>query len=259
MSDAVEKAKKFVLLAFIEDIISEQPYAPAYQTLKIGGVSEQDINLIERVTNDLIKKYNRENVLFPEEVFQQVQYRVEFGSVGELSKDSVFTNSVFLEELLNRVQKASESDDNYSKRISLENLAQYLFSSIEGLYAKPSQRAGPYELDGIITNISSHPFLRTLDTYIPIECKNWNEPIGSSEITQFIGKLSLFKCKFGILLSKKGLKENTVNELRKDASRRNEIYVLVFDEKDINLLIEGKDLISLLIEKYEELKFSINI
>ncbi|GAF80872.1 unnamed protein product, partial [marine sediment metagenome] len=253
------KAKKFVILAHIEDIISEQHKAPAWRTLKMYGVTEQDLEIVEDCTNQLISEKTREQAYYPEEVYQQVQYQLEFGSIGELSKASVFTNPVYLEELLDRVQDASEGDNNAYKRSTLENLAQYLFSSIEGIYVKPSTRAGPYELDGIITNISSHPFLSNLDTYIPIECKNWKVPIGSPEITQFIGKLSLFKCNYGILLSREGIKEKTVNELRKDASRRNEIYVLVFDRRDIKSLIMGRDLISLLIEKYEELKFSINI
>ena len=141
----------------------------------------------------------------------------------------------------------------------MESLAQYHFSSLEGFYTEPSTRTGPYELDAIITNSSNHPFLRTLDTYIPIECKNWREPIGSPEITQFIGKLSLFKCNTGILVSREGIKEETVNELSKDAYRRKNIYVLVFDAGDIRSVVEGKDLVSLLIEKFKELKFSIRI
>jgi len=54
-----------------------------------------------------------------------------------------------------------------------------------------------------------------LDTYIPIECKDWREPVGAPEVTQFISKLSLFKCNTGILLSKEGIKEETVNELKR--------------------------------------------
>jgi hypothetical protein len=254
-----DKAKKFVLLAHIEDMITGLPSAPAWQTLKLAGISEQDLKLVEEETNNLVKECSRERVFYPEEVLHRVQYKLEFGSIGELSKASVFTNPIFLEELLIRVESASQGSDTNLKRKSMENLAQYLFSSVEGLYVKPSTRAGPYELDGIITNISPHPFLKTLDTYIPIECKNWKKPIGAPEITKFIGKLSLFKCNYGILLSKKGLKAKTVNELRKDACRRNGIYVLVFNEDDIKSIIEGRDLLSLLIEKFEELKFAIKM
>lgn len=148
---------------------------------------------------------------------------------------------------------------NELKRKTLENLAQYLFSSVEGLYVQPSTRTSTYELDGIVTNTADHPFLKTLDTYIPIECKNWKEPIGSPEITQFIAKLSLYKCGIGVLFSKNGIKEETVNELRKDAYRRLNVYVLVFDEKDIKSITKGMDIISLMIDKYKELKFSIGI
>jgi len=254
-----ERAKKFVLLAHIEDIITGLRAAPAWQTLKLAGASDQDLKLVEDETKILIKKYSKKPILYPEEVYQRVQYKLEFGRIPESSKELVFTNSIFLNELLDRVEKASKSADNQIKRESMEKLAQYLFSSIEGLYVEPSKKAGPYELDGIITNISPHPFLKTLDNYVPIECKNWREPIGSPEITQFLGKLSLFQCRFGILLSKEGIKERTVNELRKDACRRSGIYVLVFDKNDIKSIVNGKDLVSLLVDKFKELKFSINI
>lgn len=255
------KAKRFVILAHIEDLITGQVHAPAEMTLALAGISKQDLKIIEEETRKTIdeKSLEGKTVFYPEEVFQKIHYQLDFASVGELSKNLVFTNPEYLAEQLRRVNEASEGSDNTKKCESLENLAQYLFSSIEGLYVQPSVRTSTFQLDGIITNTSNHPFLKTLNTYIPIECKNWKEPIGSPEIVQFIGKLSLYKCPIGILVSKEGIKEQTVNELRKDAYRRNNIYVLVFDERDIQSIIKGKDVISLIIEKYKELKFSINI
>ena len=252
------KAKRFVILAFIEDLITGQKTAPAWQTLISVGVSDSDLKLIERETESLVQSYAKKGQQppYPEEVFQRVHYKMEFATIGELARDIVYTNSEYLRHLLDLVDAASTTDD---KRRTLENLAQYLFSSVEGLYVEPARRTGPYELDGIISNSSTHPFLRTLDTYIPIECKNWREAVGSPEITQFIGKLSLFKCNTGILLSKEGIKGKTVNELRKDAYRRSNIYILVFDAKDVYSIIEGRDLISLMVDKFKELKFSIKM
>lgn len=255
------RAKRFVILAHIEDLITGQRTAPAWQTLKEAGMSDQDLGLIEQETMSLHQNYiaKGQKLLYPEEVFQKVQYRIEFATLGEVNRNIIYTNSEYLRWLLELVEAASRGNDASEKRITLENLAQYLFSSIEGFNVEPSTRTGPYELDGIITNSSNHPFLRTLDTYIPIECKNWREPTGSPEVTQFIGKLSLFKCNTGILISKKGIKNKTVNELRKDAYRRSNIYILVFDSKDIGSIIQSKDLVSILIEKFKELKFSIRM
>ena len=255
------KAKRLVILAHIEDMITGQRTAPAWQTLKGFGISDQDLALIEQETMSLYQNYiaKGQKLLYPEEVFQKVQYRVEFATLGELNRDIVYTNSEYLRRLLELVKAASGGNDASEKGKTLENLAQYLFSSIEGFNAEPSTRTGPYELDAIITNSSNHPFLRTLDTYIPVECKNWREPIGSPEVTQFIGKLSLFKCNTGIIVSKQGIKDETVNELRKDAYRRSNIYVLVFNVSDIHSIIQGRDLVSLLIEKFKELKFSIRM
>ncbi len=253
-----QKAKRFVILAYIEDVITKQKTAPAWQTLKSVGVSDKDLDLIESETNNLMESYAGQGHLpfYPEEVFQKVHYQIEFATIGEISKDIVYTNSEYLKHLMELVENASINDE---KKTTLENLAQYLFSSIDGLYVEPPKRTGPYELDGIISNSSEHPFLRTLDKYIPIECKNWKEPVGSPEITQFIGKLSLFKCHTGILLSKEGI-SGTVNELRKDAYRRSDIYVLVFSSEDIKKIIEGtEDLISLMLAKFKELKFSIRM
>jgi hypothetical protein len=259
------KAKRFVILAHIEDLIRSQTTgqtnAPAEMTLKHAGISDKDLKLIADETRKAIdeKKVKGEDLLYPEEVYQKIQFQIDFANVGEMNKNLVFTNTEYLKELLKRVNDASEqksNKDNKIKRETLEELAQYLFSSVEGLYVQPSKRTSTYELDNIITNSTNHSFLRTLDTYIPIECKNWKKPIGAPEITQFIAKLSLYKCNLGIILSRQGIKKKTVNELRKDAYRRLGIYVLIFDENDIKGIIEGEDLISLMIDKYKELKFS---
>jgi len=262
------KAKRFVILAHIEDLVRSQATgqtnAPAEMTLKQAGISDQDLKLIADVTRKTMdeKTAKGEELYYPEEVYQKIQFQIDFANVGELNKNLVFTNTEYLKELLKRVNDASEqknNTDNKMKRETLEELAQYLFSSVEGLYVQPSTKTSTYELDNIITNSANHSFLRTLDTYIPIECKNWKKPIGAPEITQFIAKLSLYKCNMGIIMSRHGIKKKTVNELRKDAYRRLGIYVLIFDENDIKRIIEGKDIISLMIDKYKELKFSVNI
>jgi hypothetical protein len=255
------KGRRFVILAHIEDLITGQTAAPAEMTLKAAGISDEDLRLIANETQKLKaeKATKREELYYPEEVYEKIHYQINFANVGELNKNLVFTNVEYLNELLRQVNEASIGKDNDIKRKTLENLAQYLFSSVEGLYVQPSTRTSTYELDGLVTNTANHPFLKTLDTYIPIECKNWKKPIGSPEVTQFIAKLSLYKCSIGILFSKNGIKKETVNELRKDAYRRLNVYVLVFDENDVKSIIEGKDIISLMVEKYKELKFSIGI
>ncbi len=256
-----QKGRRFVILAHIEDLITGQAAAPAEMTLKSAGISDKDLKFIASETQKLKqeKAAMGEELLYPEEVYERIHFQIDFANVGELNKNLVFTNVEYLNELLRRVNEASKGTINDLKRKTLESLAQYLFSSVEGLYVQPSTRTSTYELDGIITNTANHPFLKTLDTYIPIECKNWKKPIGSPEITQFIAKLSLYKCSIGILISKNGIKKETVNELRKDSYRRLNVYVLVFDENDIKSITEGKDIISLMIDKYKELKFSINI
>jgi hypothetical protein len=255
------RARRFVILAYIEDWITGQMAAPAELTLKSAGISDEDLQLIATETTRIKaeKAAKGEELFYPEEVYEQIHFRIDFANVDEINKNLVFTNVEYLNELMRRVNEAVEGNDNAFKRKTLESLAQYLFSSVEGLFVQPSTRTSTYELDGIITNTANNPFLKTLDTYIPIECKNWKEPIGSPEITQFIAKLSLYKCNIGVLISRSGMKEGTVNELRKDAYRRLGIYVLVFDEDDIKSILGGKDIISIMIEKYKELKFSIHI
>ena len=255
------KVKRLVILAYVEDLITGQQIAPAWQTLKAWGIDAKDLNLIEQETSAIRQAYNAKGLelLYPEEVYQRIQHQIEYGSLGELNREIVYTNSIYLGHLLDLVEEASKRGTADEKKRTLENLAQYLFSSIVGWYVQPSTRTGPYELDGIISNSSNHQFLRTLDTYIPIECKNWRVPVGAEVITQFIGKLNLFKCNMGILISRRGIKNKTVNELRKDAYRRGNIYVLVFDRKDIRSIVDGQDLVALLIQKFKELKFSIRI
>lgn len=68
------RAKRFVILAYIEDLITGQKTAPAWQTLKLAGVSDSDLDLIEGETGNLVKSYKGRNRVpfYPEEVFQKV-------------------------------------------------------------------------------------------------------------------------------------------------------------------------------------------
>jgi len=141
----VGEGKRLVVLAHIEDIVSGYNDAPAKQSLIRAGISNEDLELIKCETRHLLESYKTkgQTLLYPEEVFQRVQYKMEFATVGELNKNIAYTNSEYLRHLLELVEAASKGNDTPEKRRTLENLAQYLFSSVEGLYVEPSTKTVP--------------------------------------------------------------------------------------------------------------------
>src|SRR5260370_21833573 len=67
-------------------------------------------------------------------------------------------------------------------------------------------RTPDFELDGLIRNTGPrYDFREDLGTYIPVECKDWSEPVGRKELAWFVNKLLTQECKAGILFSSQGI------------------------------------------------------
>lgn len=106
------KGRRSVILAHIEDLITGQTAAPAEMTLKAAGISDEDLKLIASETQKLKeeKAAKNEDLLYPEEVYEKIHFQIDFANVGELNRNLVFTNIEYLNELLKRVNEASEGN-----------------------------------------------------------------------------------------------------------------------------------------------------
>ena len=92
---------------------------------------------------------------------------------------------------------------------------------------------------------------------VPIECKNWKNPIGSNEIRDFGRDIQKRQLKFGILISKKGV----TGDKNKDAIReitdffKDGISLIILNLDDIKRVVSGENLITMLRSKKMQIQF----
>ena len=171
-----------------------------------------------------------------------VPYQFEAEKFEELNKE-------YLEELLNRVDKAR---DNKEKKESLENLTLHLFSSIKGFrFIGKNIKASPTgEIDLMFKN--NCPYLEDLGKILIIECKNWDRKVGKNEISTFKDKLSSKNITTGVLIANHFSREaykKTIEDFRREKIK---ILLLITDEIK-SVIQSGRGLVFLLEQKYLEL------
>jgi len=208
-------------------------------------------------------------------------FHVEEKVVGEKKKISArrgikiknaFDNSLFsqiidddlfqidrekLKELLDAIETARS---NKEKKKSLEDLAEYLFSSIYGVRVigrnvrtETSEIDLVLEFDHWIYGI--HPFFKEVGSHFMVECKNWKKPVGAQKIRNFSRDIKKRKVTFGCLISKEGITRDAYKEIRDVFIGEGQI-IIILSKKDIENVIKGKNLIEILKEKYRNIKFS---
>lgn len=91
---------------------------------------------------------------------------------------------------------------------ALESLAALMFSGIPGVTVLATNSRDVFaceEIDVVLYNVGDSVGLFGFDQIIPIECKNWREPVGALEVAWFDTKLRLRGLKTGILLALNGI------------------------------------------------------
>lgn len=256
-----EAAIRLVTLALIEDVmhfasLEEVKGSNAYAFLAgVYGIETAD--RLAALAHD--QRQKRGQVPFPEEVLYlcrehedsippfpaRVQYRV---------------NRVLLEKL------RGEADDPVARKTgkAWERLVLYLMSGIEGVQFWESRRLTRSSEIDLVFRIPepTHPLSQIFGSYLIVEAKDWAKPIPAEHIRDFLGKLQSVECHTGLIVSRKGITGNTRRgvagwlEIVK-AYHRHRTIILVLDEKDIAGVQEGKNLVSILMRKYEEVRFDL--
>lgn len=244
----IPRAVEYYEAAYIEDIISSDKAstgAPAYRNLRYR---------LEIDENELIGIYavaKRESGNDPLAILEKFKIdKLKWINVG-LAREYFNLDKNYLDILLRRVQSARTNEE---KKESLEALADYMFSGIQGFEVQPTRRTSTSDIDRVIRNRSSHPDLAIMGSYILLESKNWGRTITTKEIRDLVTKLERHQCQCGILLSRRGLSRNCEEEIR--WARNRGFYVLGLDENEIESVQACENLIELLIKKYEEVKFA---
>ena len=248
-------ALRYYKQAYIEDAISSGKRslgAPAYRVLRYKfRIDEKELIGIFKIAVTVEDNTNPEIILAEFESCQDLWIK------RGLTEEYFIIDKNYYAALLRRVELAGTNEE---KKESLENLAEYLFSTIQGFEVRPSIRTSTSEIDRLIRNNSSHPDLKLLGDYVQLECKNWSEPVGANEIRDFVGKLRNARCNSGILISKNGITGdcNWINDAKgeiRNAFQQSEIIVINLTLGDLRDILDCKNLIALVLEKYEEVRF----
>lgn len=161
--------------------------------------------------------------------------------------------------ILVAVKEAVTADE---KKKTLENLSEYVFNSTTIFeIVDADRRTNTAEIDRI-ASIKAIPatFVQEWGSYLIIECKNWEIPVGSKEISRLGDNIDKAGCKVGVLFSKKGVTgrsnndRDAVREIRSQYERYRRI-IIVFSEKDLNEIAEGKNFLTMMEKKYRDLRF----
>jgi hypothetical protein len=144
----------------------------------------------------------------------------------------------------------------------LEKLASYFLGSIPGFEVRSDLRAEDTQYDGLVRNTGPKFDFRTdLGFHLLVECKQWSEAVGVAEVSQFINKLVLQDCRGGFLFSSRGITgEGKIRDAELQilkAHYRAGKVILVLNEHDFESVSAGKNLVLVLREKYEELRFDV--
>ena len=252
------QAQKYITLAYIEDCITlgkNSVEKLGYKTLK------NEFNVNDEILDGIYSCATSPNTFEiypppdPNIVLEKFNQNTEEWIRQTQNNALLNLNIDFFKNLLEITKNAETNDE---KKKTLESLSEFLFAAIKGFSVLPSKRTSKAEIDRIIRNYSTHPLLRDLGLYILIECKNWSDSVGAPILRDFIAKIEEHRCSSGILLSKNGITgegvKDATGEIR-DAYKRKGILIIVLTEIDLEEITKGKNPISILEKKYEEVKF----
>lgn len=263
----VRSGRRYASLAMIEDALTEPG---RYKSFSAWSFLSHSLRISERELSDLAtfaqkackERKNTIECRCPEKLLADFLSDPKCFKVRDTERDLFDINLGLAEELLKRVRSVTDPNE---KGRTLENLAEYLFFSVEGfeVYGK-NVGTQDYEMDLVIRNsIDTDVIFEEFGRYLLVECKNWDKPVGVREINHFLAKIRFHDCKTGVLLSKSGISgERSDDELRHGkltilkAFYNDKIIIIVLDEGELESIVKGDDnLLSVLLKNYEKVKF----
>ncbi len=159
------------------------------------------------------------------------------------------------------LQNLNNSKDSWK---DLEYLMAYLLSSIDGFdLAGKNVGTSDYEIDLLIRNtITNDPTFASFGKYILVECKNWQKSVGSEQVNHFLSKIRFHYASCGILIAKEGISGKRRTKRVKNAEltilkafHQDNIVLMVLTIDDLERVVKGENLASILIKEYERIRF----
>jgi hypothetical protein len=136
-----------------------------------------------------------------------------------------------------------KTDNPYDKGKVLENLTELLFTSNNSLELVSKRvSTGDEEIDLLIKNNINRPFWIAFSSpLLFVECKNWINPVGASEIRNFEIKLQNHRnvAKVGFFVSLNGFTSGAMSEFKR-LSREN-YHIVAIRYEDINEFVNSSE------------------
>jgi hypothetical protein len=252
-------SKRFLMLTLVEDAIRTEGVVDPVETgsyFRLAwrhGLPDIEVKRYASLAYQIARS-NPGEAMFPEFVLQEMDrnWLVEVPSPNDAGL--YFTNTFYIRHLLAKLGDTSGK--------ALENLADYLLSCIPG--CRTAKRKSSYSTEyDIICSLEGPDvdFRSDFGRYFVCECKDWESPAGFPELAKFARVLDSIKARFGILFSREGI----TGQARTTDARREQVKVfqdrglviVVVDLSDIQFIAKGGNFITLLREKYEQVRLDL--
>lgn len=146
---------------------------------------------------------------------------------------------------------------------ALEDLTCYVFNKIPGISVTARNTLNMFdteEIDVAFWNEQNPNGLSFLPNIILVECKNWSNAVGSSEVSWFDRKLENHGQSFGILIAANGItgndnERNRAHEIVRDALKQHR-KIIIITKSELETLKSTSDLILLIKTKLCQLAVS---
>jgi hypothetical protein len=140
------------------------------------------------------------------------------------------------------IDKAEGAKTNHEKKLTYEYLAIFLIGSIDGFtLIGHDQRGASEEVDLWVANESESAFWQRMGNPFIVECKNWDKPVGATEIRNLSAIMSTKNVQFALYMCKNGITGNpgrdAVGEIYN--AFKDGRYVLVLDQTDLLEVADG--------------------
>lgn len=252
-------AKRLAMLTLCEDVISDAGKVNVeeggiYFRLSFDhGMADNDIFTYARRMYEIYNT-NKQDGLYPEWILQDLDNKwiVEHPTAQEAYLYA--PNRIYIKHLISEMGEPSGK--------TLERLSEYLLATIPGFRTYRRQRTPSTDYD-IVCAVegTDHDFRSELGRYIICECKDWSRPADFATMAKFSRVLDSAKCKTGIIFCQHGITGNrattSAERERLKLFQDRGMIIIVIDGEDINKLSDDGNIISLLRQKYEQVRLDL--
>jgi len=252
-------AKRYLMLTLCEDairgsgIVSPNTTGTYFRLVWGSGLPHSGLERYARRIYELHKD-NPKDSLFPEWIIQELDqdWMTELPSPQEVAVYSV--NFRYIKYMLEKIGEKTGKN--------LERLAGYILSCMPGCRTTLRQKTQSTDYD-ILCSMEGFDidFRSELGRYFVCECKDWDKPADFTTMAKFCRVLDSVKSRFGILFSKSGIsgegKAKYADREQLKVFQDRGMVIVAVDEKDLELISDGKNFINLLRTKYERVRLDI--